>query len=195
MTRRRPPDPSSDDYEIGRGRPPKASRFRKGESGNPEGRPRGTQPRIKSPIEKLIVRGVMMTVGGVRKRVPITDFTAAKLMQEANKGSVPALRELNRMAEAAAATRRLEAARETPHEVSFTISGLYNADDAICILNLATRGKNNELVLDLSIVAFAVQRLGRSLTAREQQIIGQACPGFAAWYAKWGGVSLGAAPR
>lgn len=192
---RKSDDQSPDDYQVGRGKPPEASRFRKGQSGNPAGRPRGTAARAKSPVDKLIVRGVRMTVDGVRRLVPLTHFTAAKLMQEANKGSVPALRELNRMAEAAAATRRLEAAREAPHGVSFNIHGLLDVDEALCLLKLARRRKNDELVLDLSTVAPAVQKLGRELSVKEQQIVGQACPDFARWYANWSGVSRGETRR
>lgn len=32
-----------DDYKVGKGKPPKATRFKKGQSGNPKGRPKGSQ--------------------------------------------------------------------------------------------------------------------------------------------------------
>lgn len=32
---------NDDDYEVGYKRPPKNSRFKKGQSGNPKGRPKG----------------------------------------------------------------------------------------------------------------------------------------------------------
>lgn len=35
------------DYEVGRGRPPKEHQYKKGQSGNPRGRPR--KDRIKKP--------------------------------------------------------------------------------------------------------------------------------------------------
>ncbi|MDU8945990.1 DUF5681 domain-containing protein [Ovoidimarina sediminis] len=36
----RPGDKSSDDHEVGYGRPPKSAQFKKGQSGNPRGRPK-----------------------------------------------------------------------------------------------------------------------------------------------------------
>ena len=33
--------PDNDDTDVGYGRPPKRNRFRKGQSGNPKGRPKG----------------------------------------------------------------------------------------------------------------------------------------------------------
>src|SRR5439155_2145375 len=36
--------PADADYEVGYGRPPKPSRFQKGRSGNPRGRPRHVEP-------------------------------------------------------------------------------------------------------------------------------------------------------
>lgn len=37
------------DYEVGFGKPPQASRFKPGQSGNPKGRPKGSKNRPKLP--------------------------------------------------------------------------------------------------------------------------------------------------
>ena len=51
---------SSADYEVGYGKPPKRTRFRPGQSGNPRGRPKGTK-NLKTDLveelgEKVVVR-------------------------------------------------------------------------------------------------------------------------------------------
>lgn len=50
--------PAPDDYAVGYGKPPVANRFRKGQSGNPAGRPRGTgtkkAPIVSSPQEERL---------------------------------------------------------------------------------------------------------------------------------------------
>ncbi|ANK80857.1 MAG: hypothetical protein TEF_08660 [Rhizobiales bacterium NRL2] len=41
----RPNDGNGDDYEVGFGKPPRSTRFRKGQSGNPRGRPKKPKPK------------------------------------------------------------------------------------------------------------------------------------------------------
>jgi uncharacterized protein DUF5681 len=43
----------SDEYEVGYGKPPKHSPFKKGKSGNPNGRPKGTKNLRTDLIEEL----------------------------------------------------------------------------------------------------------------------------------------------
>ena len=51
------------DYEVGRGKPPVSSRFRKGESGNPKGCPKGTR-NFKTDVEEVLATRVQAVVNG-----------------------------------------------------------------------------------------------------------------------------------
>jgi Family of unknown function (DUF5681) len=41
------PDNRDSDYQVGYGKPPQHTRFKKGESGNPAGRPRHAQRQVR----------------------------------------------------------------------------------------------------------------------------------------------------
>jgi len=59
----------ADDYEIGRGKPPKTYQFQKGQSGNLSGRPHRPPLSIADLIEKTLMQKVETSERGkVRKR-------------------------------------------------------------------------------------------------------------------------------
>jgi hypothetical protein len=74
-------------------RPPEATRFKKGISGNPRGRPKGSL-NVASAFMKALREKVMITVHGQRKT--ITKLEAA-LKQLANKGASGDLRALTQL--------------------------------------------------------------------------------------------------
>jgi Family of unknown function (DUF5681) len=60
----RPKSPGCKDYEVGYGKPPRRTRFRKGQSGNAGGRPRGpTAGRAKALALREAYRMVRVRVG------------------------------------------------------------------------------------------------------------------------------------
>ena len=66
------------DYAVGYGRPPKATQFKPGQSGNPKGRPKGSRSARAELIEIMFGK-VPMIVGGRRRYV--SRFGAAYLKQ------------------------------------------------------------------------------------------------------------------
>jgi hypothetical protein len=71
------------DYEIGRGRPPKATQWKKGQSPNPGGQSSRRSIDDAETIDKLLLTPVKVTVNGVSKRVAVLKVILEQLW---NKG-------------------------------------------------------------------------------------------------------------
>jgi hypothetical protein len=84
-------DETPNDYEVGYGKPPKNTRFQKGISGNPKGRPK----QCRNFDEELIRESEsLMTINenGQRKRISKLKGIAKQLTNKAVSGNMPALR-------------------------------------------------------------------------------------------------------
>jgi hypothetical protein len=62
------PDNKSSDYEVGYGRPPRRTRFRPGELGNPRGRPRGAK-NLALLLDEELKQRVTVNENGRRRRI------------------------------------------------------------------------------------------------------------------------------
>lgn len=77
------------DYSVGYGKPPKSTQFKKGQSGNPTGRPKGSWGLV-TEIKKELNRKVTVTEQGQQKRVPKKEVVAKQLVNKAASGDLKA---------------------------------------------------------------------------------------------------------
>ncbi len=74
---------------IGYGRPPHATRFRKGVSGNPKGRPKGTR-NLTTVIHAALSERVTVTENGRRRRISKLEAAVKQLVNRAAVGEARA---------------------------------------------------------------------------------------------------------
>lgn len=76
----------TNDYEIGHGKPPKHTRFKKGQSGNPKGRPKGSKG-LKTVLMEELAEKIDLKIGGKRQRMSQQRVVIKSLMTKAAKGN------------------------------------------------------------------------------------------------------------
>jgi hypothetical protein len=84
----------SDSYEIGYGKPPKAHRFKKGQSGNPEGGKLHKKRKLRSLgrlVEKELQKKITLTEEGKTFRITKIEYMAKRLAYQVMKGDLKAL--------------------------------------------------------------------------------------------------------
>ena len=73
-------------YEVGRGRPPKATQWKKGQSANPGGRSSPRPTGLLEIIDKLLLTHVKITIDGVSKRVTTLEAILEQLWSKGFAG-------------------------------------------------------------------------------------------------------------
>jgi hypothetical protein len=80
-----PSRPRRGAYEVGKGRPPKATRWKPGQSGNPRGRPRGAK-NIATLIDEALQQKVQIEERGKLRTITARELIARKQVSLAAKG-------------------------------------------------------------------------------------------------------------
>ena len=84
------PDPASPGIEdVGFGKPPRRSRFKAGQSGNPKGRPKGTR-NLATQVRAVLGRRIPVLEQGQRRFVSATEALLHRYLALALKGDVKA---------------------------------------------------------------------------------------------------------
>ena len=85
-------------YEVGYCRPPEHSRFQPGRSGNPSGRPKGTQ-NFKTLFQKIMKEQISLREGSVTKKISKAEAILRGLVLGAMKGDSRSQMTLFKLAE------------------------------------------------------------------------------------------------
>lgn len=72
-------------YEIGYRRPPKSGRFKKGQSGNPKGRPKGSK-NFLTILEQELNQPIIVNENGKKKKISRMQAMVKRLVSEALQG-------------------------------------------------------------------------------------------------------------
>ena len=85
------PRDNESDYEVGYGKPPRDTRFKRGQSGNPRGRPPGAK-NLSTLLNEALNELVVVTENGGRKRISKRRAAFKQLVNDAAKGEWRALK-------------------------------------------------------------------------------------------------------
>jgi hypothetical protein len=77
------------DYEVGYGRPPVATRFKPGQSGNSRGRPPGTR-NVETIMRDTLFAPITIIENGRRRKVTRIEALARRLMEQGLSGDLRA---------------------------------------------------------------------------------------------------------
>jgi hypothetical protein len=85
------PRDKKSDYEVGYGKPPRHTRFAKGQSGNPRGRPPGAKS-FTTLLDEALNERVLVAENGGRRKVSKRQAIVTQLVNRAATANFPALK-------------------------------------------------------------------------------------------------------
>ena len=106
---------SDSDYQTGWGKPPKDTQFKPGRSGNPRGRPKGSQ-NIAGLVRRILRERILVQENGRRKFITKREAIARQTVLKALTGELRAVEKvavLDQLAEDAARAAAEKQLRET----------------------------------------------------------------------------------
>ena len=128
--------PKGDNEQVGYCNPPRCTQFKKGQSGNPNGRPKGSLNLLLA-LKKALNEKVVVVLNGRRKKITKLEASATQLVNKAAAGDLPALRQL------APLVCLLD---QMSPEASTSTSGMVDTDQKVLqsILSRLARNNNDE---------------------------------------------------
>lgn len=123
---------SGKDYKVGYGKPPPHTRFKKGRSGNPNGRSKGSK-NLLTLLDQVMNAGVAINENGKRKIISKMEAVVTQIVNKAASGDARATQQFIQL------VFMLEGKQDLNRESDIAIS----ADDLDVMRNIAARLKKS----------------------------------------------------
>jgi hypothetical protein len=144
--------PASAGYVVGYGKPPKHTRFQKGQSGNPKGRPKGAKS-ASTIVTDLLNKPMKAKIDGVTRNVIMLELALQQQVKKAITGDAKALQFLLSRIEPPAPSRSVNGGPSDENDANLT-----DTDRAI----LAHHQRNSllEQGLDEAVITIVLRSMG-----------------------------------
>jgi|tagenome__1003787_1003787.scaffolds.fasta_scaffold20606024_2 hypothetical protein len=121
-----------DNGSVGYGKPPDHSRFRKGVSGNPKGRPKRKKD-LATITDKVLGEKVVVTENGRRRSITKLELIIRQLTNKAAQGNMPAVKILQGLLQNHA--EMLNAEQSVTRDTPLTLATIDNilSGNVICL--------------------------------------------------------------
>lgn len=98
--------------KVGPGKPPRHTRFKPGQSGNPKGRPKGSK-NFATILQQQLTKKITITVDGKPRRMTVQEVIARRLATDSMKGTTKAMELLIKLTSVKSDEAGKDAARDT----------------------------------------------------------------------------------
>ena len=132
-----------DDHKIGPGRPPKHSRWKKGQSGNPRGRPKG-RIDVRAVLEEELSELITLATPQGEREVTKLQAVIRRLIHEGLSGKVYAIQDILDRAERLARPEDAPASPELPQDDEAILRRALSIDPPKPVDPPETKDKGNE---------------------------------------------------
>lgn len=85
------PNDENGDYEVGYGKPPRHTRFKKGQSGNPQGRPKGSK-NLTTLLGEALNEPVIVAENGGRRKITMREAIIKQLVKRSATADLRAIK-------------------------------------------------------------------------------------------------------